>query len=182
MATNTVRKWSMRRCASFLFIFFGVALMFGAKAPLEVVPRVDWNRYQGKWFEIARFPNRFEKECVSDVTADYSLKPGTVVEVLNTCRKANGDLKKSVGVSKSLDKDPTTPRLRLSFLWPFYGDYWILELDSDNSWALVGEPDREYLWILSRKPTLDESIYRKLVASAKAKGFDASKLVPTKQN
>jgi apolipoprotein D and lipocalin family protein len=156
--------------------------MFGAKPPLEVVPSVDWHRYQGKWYEIARFPNRFEKECVSDVVAEYSLKPGSTVEVVNTCKKANGDMKRSVDVSKPLDKDPTTPKLKVSFFWPLYGDYWILELDSEVRWALVGEPEREYLWVLSRTPTLDESIYKSLAASARAKGFDAGKLVVTKQN
>jgi apolipoprotein D and lipocalin family protein len=128
---------AMRAYASLLMCFFGVALMFGAKPPLEVVPSVDWHRYQGKWYEIARFPNRFEKDCVSDVIAEYSLKPGSTVEVVNTCKKANGEMKRSVGVSKPLDKDPTTPKLKVSFFWPLYGDYWILELDSEVRWALV---------------------------------------------
>jgi apolipoprotein D and lipocalin family protein len=167
--------------ATLTVLFFGVALMIGGKPPLEVVPGVDWNRYQGKWFEIARLPNRFEKECASDVTADYSLKPSGAIEVINTCRKANGELKKSVGSSRPLYKDSSSPKLKVSFIWPFYGDYWILELDSEDRWALVGEPEREYLWVLSRTPTLDEAIYRKLLASAKAKGFDAGKVVPTRQ-
>jgi apolipoprotein D and lipocalin family protein len=101
--------------------------------------------------------------------------------VINTCRKANGELKKSVGSSRPLYKDSSSPKLKVSFIWPFYGDYWILELDSESRWALVGEPEREYLWVLSRTPTLDEAIYRKLLVSAKAKGFDAGKVVPTRQ-
>lgn len=155
--------------------------------PLRVVPTVDLERYSGVWYEIARFPNKFQKKCVGDVTATYSLKGEDELKVVNQCRKENGELTSAKGVARrASDKGPNS-RLEvrfapafLSFLPFVWGDYQIMELAPDYSYALVGEPDRKYLWILSRSPQLDEETYTKLKDAAAAQGFDVSRLIRTK--
>lgn len=157
------------------------------KSPLRVVEHVDLARYEGLWYEIARLPNRFEKKCVSDVTAEYTLtKPGRL-KVVNSCRKKNGKMTKAEGVAKLADKDGPNSRLKvrfapsfLSFLPFVWGDYQIMELAPDYSYALVGDPKRKYLWILSRTPQMDEETYGTLTKSASSQGFDVSELIRTK--
>ena len=148
---------------------------------MKVVPEVDLKRYQGKWFEIARLPNRFEKSCERNVTATYTLRSDGGITVLNSCQKADGKTKSIEGRAKLADKRGPNSKLKVTFFWPFYGDYWILELDRDYRWALVGAPDKKYLWILSRTPKLDEGTYQQLLESARGQGFAVSKVVPTPQ-
>jgi apolipoprotein D and lipocalin family protein len=147
-----------------------------AADPLPVFSRVDLNRYIGKWHEIARLPMFFQRNCVSDITAEYSLKPDGKIQVLNQCREKDGKLSKATGTARVVDPS-TNAKLKVSFFWPFSGDYWILDLGPDYEYAMVGEPSRKYLWILSRQPDLDEGIYRKLVEKAKLLGFDTSRLI-----
>lgn len=146
--------------------------------PLEVVPSVDLNRYQGKWHEIARLPNRFERSCVRDVTATYSLLPDGGIRVVNECVDEKGKANRSEGKARLKDKRGPNTKLKVSFFWPFYGDYWIIGLDPDYQWALVaGGEDRKYLWLLSRTPKIDEALYQKLISVAKTKGFDVDRLI-----
>lgn len=144
--------------------------------PLPVAPEVDLERYQGKWFEIARLPARFERKCMGDVTAEYVLRGDGTVQVVNTCRNWGGVWKKAKGVATTRDRRGPKSKLRVRFFWPFYGDYWILQLDPGYQWALVGTPDRRYLWILSRKPELDGGIYAQLLSKARQLGFDVDKV------
>ena len=153
----------------------------GAKAPLDVVPSVDLNRYAGKWYEIARLPNRFERDCASNATAMYTLRPDGKITVLNECRKADGRQKSAKGTARVADSRGPNTKLKVTFFWPFSGDYWIIDLDPEYRWVLVGEPSREYLWILSREPRLDAAVYERLVESAKQRGFDTTKLLKTQQ-
>src|SRR5689334_8795282 len=154
-----------------------------------VVPSVDLTRYQGKWYEIARFPNRFEKSCASDVTATYTLNADNTIGVVNECRKADGRAKRAEGKARQADSDGPTSKLEvrfapafLSFLPVVWGDYWIIDLAPDYSYSVVGDERRDYLWILSRTPVMDEVKYRQAVDAAAAQGFDVSRLIKTKQN
>jgi apolipoprotein D and lipocalin family protein len=150
-------------------------------APLAVAEHVDLERYMGLWYEIARLPTRFEKGC-QHVTAEYKLRPDGKVSILNSCRKnsLNGPLETARGAARIVDRT-TNAKLKVSFFWPFEGDYWILDLDPDYQYALVGEPSRENLWLLSRAPHLAQPIREQLVAVAQAAGFPVEKLIFTSQ-
>jgi apolipoprotein D and lipocalin family protein len=143
---------------------------------LPTVSKVDLNRYAGRWHEIARLPMFFQRNCTGEVTAQYSLKPNGKVEVVNQCRQKDGSLSTARGTARVVDP-ATNAKLKVSFFWPFSGDYWILALGSNYEYALVGEPGRKYLWILARQPEMEESLYQKLVLQAKSLGFDTSRLI-----
>ena len=146
--------------------------------PLATVGHVDLKKYLGKWYEIAAFPQSFQKGC-SCTSAEYSLRPDGNIAVKNTCLK-EGKIKTATG--KAVVKDKTTnAKLSVTFFWPFSGKYWIIALAPDYSYAVVGHPNRDYLWILSRKPVMDEQTYRMLVVNVADKGFDVRKLVKTTQ-
>jgi len=147
---------------------------------LEVVPRVDLNRYVGQWYEIARLPNRFEKKCAGSVTATYSLQAGGKVKVVNRCRKASGEYTTATGKAKVVDKT-TNAKLKVTFFWPFYGDYWILDLGHNYEYAVVGAPNRKYLWILSRNRQMDDKLYRQLLTRMEARGFKVDQVIKTSQ-
>lgn len=175
--------------AAGLFLLFASMLVRGEKRekpPLSVVPSVDLTRYSGRWYEIARLPNRFEEKCASDVTAEYTLLSADKIKVVNQCRKKDGRVSNAEGAAKLADKRGANSRLKvrfapgfLSFIPAVWGDYQIIELAPDYSHALVGEPGRKYLWILSRTPRMDEETYKRLTERAAAEGFDVAKLVRT---
>lgn len=152
----------------------------GTNAPLQTVPHVDLSRYVGRWYEIARYPMRFEKDCASDVTATYTPLADGKIEVLNACRKADRQVKKSKGTARVVDRT-TNAKLKVTFFWPFSGNYWIIDLAPDYTYAVVGEPDRKYLWILSRSPQLTESVYGHIVTRVREVGYDPSLLMKTTQ-
>lgn len=147
--------------------------------PLRTVPFVDLSRYLGRWYEIARLPASFEKGC-TDVTAEYSRAADGTINVRNACLK-NGRLKTAIGKATVADAQ-TNAKLKVSFFWPFRGDYWVLELDPGYQWALVGEPAREYLWILSRTPRLAQEVLERLIIRASAEGFPVEDLIYTEQS
>lgn len=144
--------------------------------PLATVPSVDLDRYYGRWYEIARLPNRFQAMCVSDTQATYR-PDGNTVAVLNQCRTATG-LEQAKGIAKVV-AGSRGARLKVSFFRPFYGDYWILDLDPDYRWVLVGEPGRQYAWILAREPKLDAATLTALLARAAELGFDRQAFILT---
>ena len=152
-----------------------------SKAALDVAPAVDLARYAGKWHEIARLPNRFQRDCASDVTATYTLRPDGKITVLNECRRADGRQKSAKGTARVADPKGPNTKLKVTFFWPFSGNYWIIDLDPEYRWAVVGEPGREYLWILSREPQLDAALYQQIVERAKQRGFDTGQLLTTRQ-
>ncbi len=160
-----------------------VALAAARDTPVAVQPvaEVDLTRYAGRWHEVARFPNRFQEKCVAETTADYTLLPDGTVRVVNACRKADGSVTTAEGRARVAGRSSTL-KVRfapgwLSFLPFVWGDYWILDLTADYGAALVGSPDRKYLWILARTPKLDEATYTRLVAAAAAQGFEVDRLV-----
>ena len=146
---------------------------------LEVVAQVDLQRYLGKWYEIAHLPFRFENDC-TDITATYSLSKDGNISVLNECLK-DGKLKQAKGKAKVVDKS-TGAKLKVTFFWPFSADYWIIDLGKTYDYAVVGTPNRKYLWILNRTPQMDDALFAQLVGSAKSKGFDVNKLIKTPHN
>jgi len=169
------------------FLLLGIAVVVGkmafagSKASLQTVPNVDLTRYVGRWYEIARYPAWFEKDCASDVTATYTALSGGKIEVLNECRQADGQVKRSKGTARVVDKR-TNDKLKVTFFWPFSGNYWIIDLAPDYSYAVVGEPDRKYLWILSRSSQLTESVYGQIVTRVRELGYDPSGLTKTRQS
>jgi len=171
---------------SVLFVSMLVRAEKKERAPLGVVPSVDLARYAGRWYEIARLPNRFEEKCASDVSAEYTMLRADRLKVVNQCRKNDGRMSSAEGVARLADSKGANSRLKvrfapgfLSFLPLVWGDYQVIELAPDYSHALVGEPGRKYLWILSRTPRMDEAAYRRLAERAAAEGFDVSKLLRT---
>ncbi len=148
---------------------------------LDVVPKVDLTRYAGRWYEIARLPNRFQRNCDANTSALYTLRDDGKIMVLNQCETADGKAKSTKGTAHvASDQGPNT-KLKVTFFWPFYGDYWIIDLDPEYRWAVVSEPSRKYLWILSRQPKMDETEYNPIVERIKANGFDLSSMIRTKQ-
>ena len=156
-----------------------------AQAPVRAVPLVDLNRYAGDWFEIARFPNRFQRQCLGDVRASYALRADGRVDVVNRCRTAEGPIE-ARGVARVVD-ERTSARLQVRFApawlsWlPVWGDYWIIGLAPDYSWAVVGDPGRKYLWILARTPHLAPDAVAAARQAARTNGFDVERLVQTSQ-
>ena len=143
---------------------------------LEVVPRVELGKYLGKWYEIAHLPARFQKDC-TDTTATYTLSEDGQISVLNECIR-NGKVKLAKGKAKVVDKS-SGAKLKVTFFWPFYGDYWIIDLGRDYDYAVVGTPNRKYLWILSRTPQMDDNLFSRLIEFVGSKGFDVKKLIKT---
>ena len=163
---------------------FGAVMIVAAdmQAPMQVVSSVDLARYAGKWYEIARLPNRFQRDCASDTTASYTLRLDGKITVVNACRTSEGTAKTATGTARlASDKEPNS-KLKVSFFWPFYGNYWIIDLDPDYKWAVVGEPGRKYFWILSREPRLDDTLYQQVLDRAKQQGYDVSRLIKTRHS
>jgi apolipoprotein D and lipocalin family protein len=153
-----------------------------AKEPeLTVVDSVDLDRYLGTWYEIASYPAWFQKNCTA-VSAQYSLRDDGRIKVVNSCNKGSldGKLKQSKGRAKVVDTN-TNAKLKVSFFGPFWGDYWIIDLDPDYQWAVVGEPKRKYLWILSRTRSMDDQLYERIRAGLTNKGYDPDGLQLTLQ-
>jgi apolipoprotein D and lipocalin family protein len=147
--------------------------------PLETVPNVDLARYMGKWYEIASFPQRFQKGCTC-TTAEYTLTDKGYAIVVNRCRKDSVNGKEvSISGKAFIDKGFGNARLKVQFFWPFKGKYWIIDLADDYSYAVVSHPNRKYLWILSRTPVMDPVVYAGIIERLKAKGLDTEKLVRT---
>lgn len=149
-----------------------------ASVRLTTAENVDLDRYTGLWYEIARFPNSFEKNCVA-ATAQYVKNPDGSIKVLNRCRKLKLDGEQDVVEGRA--RVIADAKLGVTFFWPFEGDYWILEVADDYTWALVGEPAGKYLWILAREPQIDATLKESLVQKLKALGYNTDALYWTPQ-
>ncbi|MCK8600965.1 lipocalin family protein [Desulfoferrobacter suflitae] len=165
-----------------LSLFIGGCVLFGQREYADhSVDSVDLEKYCGKWYEIASFPSWFQRNCHC-TTAKYTLKEG-FVEVVNSCRKGSPDGEPTVAVGKARAvAGSSNSRFKVQFQWPFQGDYWVIALDTGYRYAMVGHPQKKYLWILSRTPHLDGRIYQQLLAIAAAKGYDISRLQMTDQS
>ena len=146
---------------------------------LQTVARVDLTRYVGTWYEIANFPQRFQRGCTAS-TATYAARDDGDIDVVNRCRDGtiDGPERVSRGRARVVDRR-TNARLEVSFFRPFWGDYWIVDLGADYEYAVIGHPSRDYIWILSRAPTLDPAVYDGILARLTASGYETHRLVRT---
>ncbi len=156
-------------------------------APVKTIASLDVPRYLGTWYEIAKFPNWFQRKCASNTKAVYSIKPDGNLRVLNSCKQADGEVSEAEGAARQIGaKDSPKLEVRfapawLSFLPMVWGNYWVIDLDSQYQLAAVSDPRREYLWILSRMPQLDPKAYEELLGRLQAQQFDVRKLEITLQ-
>lgn len=165
-----------------LLIFtFTLSSMFSIGQTLETVPNVDLEKYSGRWYEIAAYPQRFQKGCHC-TTADYTLSDKGYVIVENRCNKDSivGDAAYIKGKA-FVTKNSGNAKLKVQFFWPFKGKYWIIDLADDYSYAVVSHPNRKYLWILSRTPVMKDAVYQGILSRLKEKGFDLEKIKITQQ-
>jgi apolipoprotein D and lipocalin family protein len=156
-----------------------------ADAPLPTIAALDVPRYMGTWYEIAKFPNSFQRKCVAATTANYTLQPDGRVQVVNRCQTASGEMIAATAEARQVGA-ATSPKLEvrfapawLSFLPMVWANYWVLDIDDGYTLAAVGEPHREYLWILSRTPTVAPEVYEALVDRLTRQGYDTSRLEKT---
>ncbi len=154
---------------------------------LKVVPSVDLQKYAGTWYEIARYPNKFQNDCAGDVTATYTVDEDGI-EVVNRCRKQSGEVMEAKGRARRASENGPNSKLKvrfapafLSFLPFVWGDYWIIDLAPDYSYAVIGDPGRKYLWILSRTKKLDDVVFAAILERIKLNGYDTTKLMITAQ-
>jgi apolipoprotein D and lipocalin family protein len=142
--------------------------------PVQSVGQVDLGRYVGKWYEIAAFPMYFQRQCVGDTTAEYALRSDGDIAVVNRCRTETG-FDEAVGKAWVVDGTGNA-RLKVSFFWPFRADYWIVGLDDEYRWAVVGNPNRKYLWVLSRTPRMPRDQLDRALQAVVSQGFDIDRL------
>jgi apolipoprotein D and lipocalin family protein len=172
-----------------LLICFGSTQVMAQQGDqvVKTIATLDVPRYLGTWYEIAKFPNWFQKKCVSNTKAVYSAKPDGNLRVLNSCKTAAGEISEAEGLARQIgSKDSPKLEVRfapewLSFLPLVWGDYWVIDIDSQYQLAAVSDPRREYLWVLSRTPLLDPKVYADLLQRLKQQQFDIQKLEITSQ-
>ncbi len=155
--------------------------------PVNTIATLDVPRYMGTWYEIAKFPNRFQAKCVANTRARYLAQTDGSVQVLNSCVTADGSTIDALGLAKQVGT-VTSPKLQvrfapvwLSWLPMVWGDYWVIDLDADYQLAAVSDSKREYLWVLSRTPQLNDKAYGALIERLKAQHFEVQKLERTVQ-
>jgi apolipoprotein D and lipocalin family protein len=181
-------RFSLRLLALLLCLPLVAVAVAGGQTP-RLVDSVDLTRYAGRWYEAARFPNRFQDQCAGDVLVHYALRTDGRVDVVNRCRRSDGRVDEARGVARKAGDGTNSARLEvrfapaiLSFLPAVWGDYWIIGLGPEYTWAVVGTPSREYLWILSRTPGMTTTSYERAVEIARGNGFDVTRLVRTPNN
>jgi apolipoprotein D and lipocalin family protein len=169
-------------------VLFAASISAQSPAKLEAVSSLDIKRYSGKWYEIAKYPNRFQKKCVANTTATYTEKKNGRIEVKNECLEKDGRTETAIGEAK-IDDKKSNSKLKVRFApgalsWlPFvWANYWVIDLDPNYEYAVIGEPKRDYFWILSRKPTMDDRTYQDILRRAEKMGFNAAKVERSPQN
>ena len=159
----------------------GLAYMNARKnnnRPLKTVDKVDLRRYSGKWYEIATIPHSFEKDCACSI-AEYHLNPDGYLEITNSCLQEGRQ--KVVNAKAFPIEGSNNSKLEVQYFWPIKGKYYIMALDKEYQYALVGHPNRNYLWVLSRYQEMDEDTFIDLLQIARQEGFDISRLRRTEQ-
>jgi apolipoprotein D and lipocalin family protein len=191
MHSSRFLRASLLACAMLLGSTAGAAdqpAPASVPGPLAAIATLDLPRYLGTWYEIAKFPNRFQRQCVGYTKAQYATRPDGALQVENRCRLADGTTNVAIGEARQVGA-ANSARLRVRFAPAYlswiplvWGDYWVIDLDRDYQLAAVSEPGREYLWILARTPTVTPAAYDALVARLARQGFEVSKLVRTPQS
>lgn len=164
-----------------MMITFAPTLRAEELPPPVPVPHVDLERYAGRWYEIARVPNRFQDQCARDVVAEYQIDEDGRIRVINSCAEEDGKMSRARGVAKIVDQE-TNARLKVSFvsflgIRPFWGDYWILGLGDQYEYAVIGTPDRKYGWILARRPDPDPETLEAAWRVVEEQGYDVTRFV-----
>lgn len=172
----------------FLCLLACLSVLNASAAPVTPIAQLDVPRYMGTWYEVAKFPNRFQRQCVKNTQAKYSLESDGKVRVVNRCITADGAVSEAVGTARQIGA-ANSPRLQvrfapawLSFLPQVWGDYWVIDLDEQYRLVAVSEPKREFLWILSRTAQPDPQAYNELLKRLTQLGFDLGKLEPSPQD
>lgn len=167
---------------SLLMLFIFMTTTNSKSQTLETVSSVDLKKYSGKWYEIASYPQSFQKGCHC-TTAEYTLSEKGYVIVENRCNRDSVNGKQSYIKGKAfVVKNSGNAKLKVQFFWPFKANYWIIDLADDYSFAVVSEPNKKYLWILSRSSDMDTTVYLNIISRLKSKGFDLTKLQKTQQH
>jgi apolipoprotein D and lipocalin family protein len=153
-----------------------------ASLPNQPVVALDLSRYVGQWHEIAHLPMFFQRKCVDKITATYASNADGTIAVHNACRTTNGTMEASDGVARKVDGRPAALQVRfapawLSWLPMVWADYWVVDLDSDYQWAVVGGPSRKYLWVLSRSPSMSRVLFDQIRERARQRGYRVDRLV-----
>jgi len=174
--------YKQHKLSRYLFtIIFIIMSNIVMSQTLQTVPHVDVKKYSGKWYEIASFPQRFQKGCHC-TTAEYTLSEKGYLIVENRCNRGSVNGKQSYIKGKAfVEGNSGNSKLKVQFFWPFRAKYWIIDLAGDYSYAVVSHPSKKYLWILSRTPKMDDTVYQQIISRLKEKGFDLSKLQLTQQ-
>lgn len=166
---------------------FGTAWVRAEQPALQTIASLDLPRYMGTWYEIAKYPNSFQKKCARNTRADYQPQPDGTVQVLNRCVMADGQTSEAVGAARQVGP-ADSPKLQvrfapawLSFLPQVWGNYWVIDLDPQYQLVAVSEPQREYLWVLSRTPQVEPAAYQALLTRLAQQGFDLKRLEPSPQ-
>lgn len=164
-----------------LLLLLAIALSGKAQNPVATVKSVDLQRYLGTWYQLAYFPNGFQPKDCGLTRAQYSLDGKGKIIVLNTCfEDAAGSKIKKQARGKAYPVDASNSKLKVSFFWPFKGDYWIVKLDEKNySYSIVSDPQRKYLWILTREKEVETKLYQELTAWLRQNGWDTDRLLLT---
>ena len=172
---------------TFFFLTLILTLNSPARAEVTVVRHVDLAKYVGRWYEIASIPQFFQRKCVGEVSAEYSTLDDGRIKVVNQCRKADGTMSSAEGRAEVVDPS-VTAKLRVTFvkligwIFAFGGDYWIIDLDPDYRFAVIGHPKRTYAWILARTPILSREDLGPIAERLKAQGYDTCQLLMTSQD
>jgi apolipoprotein D and lipocalin family protein len=171
-----------------LLSFFPLQRAFsadGEAVPLATIGELDVPRYMGRWYEIAKYPNWFQRKCVTDTSAEYSLEPQGTVQVINRCRMDGGEWNEAIGKARQIGGG-NSPKLEvrfapawLSFIPAVWGNYWVIDIDPDYQLAAISEPRREYLWVLARRPQVNADTYAALLQRLRHLGFDPNRLEKT---
>lgn len=149
--------------------------------PNQPVAALELTRYAGTWHEIAHLPMYFQRQCVDTITATYTPRPDGTIEVRNACRTRSGSMDEAVAVARPVAGSPGALEVRfapawLSWLPMAWADYWVVDLDPDYQWAVVGGPSKKYLWVLSRQPDMDRTLFEGIKARAARRGYPVDRL------
>ncbi len=160
---------------------------YAEQPALQTIAALDVPRYMGTWYEIAKYPNSFQKKCARNTRAEYQARPDGSVQVLNRCIMADGQTTEALGAARQVGP-ADSPKLQvrfapawLSFLPMVWGNYWVIDLDPQYQLVAISEPQREYLWVLSRTPKVEPAAYQALLARLAQQGFDLKRLEPSPQ-
>jgi len=190
--TQPISRWLITALCCSLAAWMPLASAQGqsseaSPAPLESITSLDVPRYMGTWYEVAKYPNWFQRRCIANTSASYAMQANGMLQVVNRCQKEDGSITDALGAAKQVG-DATSPKLEvrfapawLSFLPFVWGNYWVIDLDPQYQLAAVSEPTRKYLWILSRTQTVEPKAYEALLQRLKEKGFNLDAIEISKQ-